>query len=401
MKNLNVQNMFIDVSIFLTALALPVLAHQAAADVDLLAPKDWLEQRGVDLGASLTADFSKNISGGASHAGTTRHLFDFSVGLDLGTIAGIDGGSLYIDFQTQNGQDGSVETGDLQAYSNIDAPGFTALYEFWYQQFFFDSRLRVKAGKIDANADFAFVEHGGEFIHSSAGFSPTIFALPTYPDPAFGALAFIGEGKGVYAGVGVFDGALQEGFATGALGPATFFGDPADLFFIGEAGYTWGGERSLSGRVAAGAWHHDGTFAQFSGGTKGGATGFFVVYDQMLYQEQSSGEDGQGIGLFAQYGWADPELSEVEHHFGLGTQWTGALPCRDEDVVGLMVSWAELSDKPGAGFTDDAEVAVEWFYKLHLCDHVSLKPDVQYIVNPGGAGLDDAWVATLRVEFVY
>ena len=27
--------------------------------------------------------------------------------------------------------------------------------------------------------------------------------------------------------------------------------------------------------------------------------------------------------------------------------------------------------------------------------------DLQYIANPGGAGLDDAWVATLRLELVY
>ena len=66
-----------------------------------------------------------------------------------------------------------------------------------------------------------------------------------------------------------------------------------------------------------------------------------------------------------------------------------------------MASWASLSDEPGAGFTDDAELAVELFYKVQLGPWVALKPDLQYIANPGGAGLDDAWVATLRLELVY
>ena len=70
-------------------------------------------------------------------------------------------------------------------------------------------------------------------------------------------------------------------------------------------------------------------------------------------------------------------------------------------VAGLMVSHAHLSDEPGAGFTEDAETAFELFYKVQLGTHLSLKPDVQYIVNPGGGGLDDAWVTTLRIELSF
>ncbi len=363
-----------------------------------------LEDRGIIIEATLIADLSKNISGGVNPAGTFRHLFDFAVELDLQTLAGVGRGVFFIDFQTKEGQDGSVETGDIQAYSNLDALDFTALYEVWYQQRLLDGGLRVKAGKIDVNSDFAFVEHGGEFIHSSPGFSPTLFVLPTYPDPAFGALAFIGEGGGFFGGLGIFDGALQEGFTTGTLGPKTLFDDPADLFLIGEAGYAWGGgegDAALPGRFAAGVWHHTGGFATFAGGTDTQTTGFYLVLDQLLYKENDDTGDEQGVGLFAQYGWADPDVSAIEHHVGLGTQWVGAVPGRDNDIAGLMLSWARLSDEPGAGFTDDAELAVELFYKLQLTPYLSFKPDLQYIANPGGAGLDDAWVATLRLELVF
>ncbi|MBX2851074.1 MAG: carbohydrate porin [Phycisphaeraceae bacterium] len=360
-----------------------------------------LEQAGVVVDAVLIADLSKNTSGGVNPAGTFRHLFDFSIEWDLQPLLGVEGGTFFVDFQTQEGQDGSAEAGDLQAYSNIDAPDFTALYEVWYQQMLSDGAVRIKAGKIDVNADFAFVDNGGEFIHSSPGFSPTIFVLPTYPDPSFGVLGFVGEGGGLYAGGGVFDGALQEGVSTGTRGPSTLFGDPADLFLIGEAGLAWGGEDTprLPGRLAGGVWHHTGGFATFSGGVEDGTTGFYAVLDQQLYAEAAA--DDQGVYFFAQFGYADARVSAVEHHAGAGVQWVGLIPDRDSDVAGLMVSYAGLSDEPGAGFTDEAETAVELFYKAQITPWLSLKPDLQYIANPGGVGLDDAWVTTLRLELVF
>lgn len=399
MHILNSQNLIFVCSTKIAVLACPH-AHALEAESRFEAAYQALADRGIEAGATFTADLSKNISGGASPAGTLRHLLDFSITFDLEPLAGIEGGVFYAGFQTQEGQDGSVETGDLQAYSNIDADDFTALYEIWYEQRLFDGRARVKAGKVDANADFAFVDNGSEFIHSSPGFSPTLFVLPTYPDPAFGVLGFVGEGGGLYAGAGLFDGALQEGVPTGTRGPSTLFGAPADLFLIAEAGHAWGGDAgALPGRLAGGVWHHTGSFTRFSGGAESGASGFFAVFDQTLYTEP--GDSGQGIGLFAQYGWADPDLSPVEHHLGLGAQWVGPLPGRDDDIIGLMISAAVLSDEPGAGLTDEAETAVELFYKVQLGDHLSLKPDLQYIANPGGAGLDDAWVATLRAELAY
>ncbi|MEO0475627.1 MAG: carbohydrate porin [Planctomycetota bacterium] len=373
---------------------------QSPALDTLAATRSGLADAGFSFEATLIADLSKNISGGVSPAGTFRHLFDFNIELDLDILVGIEGATFFVDFQTKEGQNGSTETGDLQAYSNVDAPDFTALYEIWYQQVLLDGNLRIKLGKIDANVDFGFVDFGGEFINSSPGLTPTAFTMPQYPDPAFGALGFVGENEGLYAGLGVFDGALQEGIRTGTRGPSTLFGDPADLFWVGEVGYKWG-DASFPGRVAIGLWHHTGTFARFSGGTKSGATGFYAVLDQLLYKEKDDPDDSQGLGLFAQLGLVDEDINAISEHVGVGVQREGLIPERDADIIGLMASWAGLSDELGAGLTDDAELAVELFYKLQLGEYVSIKPDIQYIANPGGAGLDDAWVVTVRAELVF
>jgi len=52
-----------------------------------------------------------------------------------------------------------------------------------------------------------------------------------------------------------------------------------------------------------------------------------------------------------------------------------------------------------AGIGDDAETAFELYYKRQVAPWLVLKPDVQYIANPGGdPAVDDAFVVSLRVQ---
>lgn len=90
------------------------------------------------------------------------------------------------------GRNGSDDAGDFQGFSNIDADrDFFQASEYWWKQRLFGDKLRIKVGKAAANSEFAFVASAGDFINLSAGFSPTIFLLPSYPEPALGVNAFV------------------------------------------------------------------------------------------------------------------------------------------------------------------------------------------------------------------
>ncbi len=362
---------------------------------------DWfglrtaLEDRGIAFTFSLTVDWSVNTVGGANTEGSTwRHLFDAGITVDTERLVGLQGGTFYVLFQQHHGDDGSEDTGDIQAYDNIDADGRTQISELWYEQRVLDGALGLRFGKMDVNGVFAAPETAGEFINSSFGFSPTIFVLPTYPDSATGLAVFVEPTDWLYVNAGLFDGALQEGIATGSRGPSSFFGDPADLFLIGEAGVRWT-LRSLPGRAALGIWHHTGTFDEFDGDTTDGTTGAYGIVEQMLFAENDDAD--QGIGAFLQYGWADEDVSEIAHHFGGGLSWTGAIPSRDADTLGIGFSFVALSDE--ADFTGDDEIAYELFYAFRVTEYSSIKADVQYITDPGGdAANSDALVMTLRFQ---
>lgn len=174
---------------------------------------------------------------------------------------------------------------------------------------------------------------------------------------------------------------------------------PADLFVIGEGGVAWTCEgHALPGSIAIGGWHHTGTFDRFDGGSESGTRGIYFVINQTLWQPDGiEVDDARGLAGFLQHGLADGDVSEVSQHVGAGLTWTGTFPNRDADVAGIGVSWVEFTDSLAAGFDESGEIIVETFYKIQVTPFFSIKPDVQYVHQPGGdEALDDALVAGVR-----
>lgn len=380
----------------------PVHEWQRATD-DWFGARPWLDDHGVTVGANLTIDASRDFrGGGASGDNFTRNLFNLNLTLNTERLIGWKGGTFFVNFQNEAGTNGSERVGSIQTISNIDSEGVTEISELWYEQTMFDGKLRAKVGKVDANTEFAVNEYGAEFLNGTAAVSPNILGIPAYPDPATSVNLFFYLNDTLYFGAGIYDGATQEGIATGSRGPATFFGSPSDLFLIGEGGAKWSlQDKSLAGRLGVGAWHHTGSFDRFDGGVEKGTSGFYLTLNQMLWRKNPTDQDDdRGIAMYAQYAHADRDVSEVEHHIGVGATWKGAIPSREDDVIGLGVSYANLSDD--AAFTASNETLVEGFYKIQILKWLSIKPDIQYIHNPGGdSSATDAWVGSLRVQMEF
>lgn len=375
---------------------------------------DWggfrndLDDFGLIFEGSYTGEWSGVWDGGINQHATYRHFLDLNLTADFELLFDIVGGSLFVDYYSTSGSNLSTDSGDIQGSSNIEVdPDVDELAELWYEQWLFENRLRLKVGKVEANSEFAFVEVGGDFISSSPGMSPTIFVLPTCPDPAMSVNVFVYPTENLYFGLGVYDGAMGvDGIATGRRGPRTFFSDHLsdDYFWIGEAGYSWENLTASmgDGRLAVGAWYHSGIFTQFDGNTENGTEGFYVLFEQQIWSENPDIEDDdQGMNFMIQYGYADEDVSEVAHHLGAGLIAVGPLAGRDNDSAGLYVSFVDLSDANGAGFTDD-ETALELYYKYQLTPYASIKPDIQYIINPSGdSNVDDVLIGMLRFEVTF
>lgn len=333
--------------------------------------------------------------GGAREGVRQARLFDASLWFDGETLLGWGGATFFVDAYATGGAGPAVLTGSLQDNSNIESVPVAIVAEAWWEQRLADDRLRLKLGKVDANGEFAYAENALLFVHPSMGVSPTIFPMPTFPDPAFSANAELRLARSALR-LGVYDGAGAEGVPTGSRGPSTLFGEPDDLFLIGELEHAWGARDSDTrpGRVGLGYWEHTGRFERFGGGTQRHAHGLYLVLDQGLPNPFGSGTlDG-----FLMLGSAQEEVSAITGHVGLGAVWSGFRDGK-QDALGAGLSWVGLSER--AGLDDDGELAGELFWRFAATDWLILQPDLQVVLDPGGdATLDDALLIGLRAELV-
>ncbi|MDP7034059.1 MAG: carbohydrate porin [Planctomycetota bacterium] len=370
---------------------------------------DWggartdLQERGIEIQGTYTLDLSLVFEGGVRRRSAERGLLSLQFGFDLDELVGLEGGTLFADFQAFDGRDGSQDTGDFQVYSNIDAHDFAVLYECWYQQTFMEERIRLKVGKVDSNSEFAASEHGGEFMHGSFGFSPTLLDFPSYPEPATSVNLWFYPAASLELGYGFYDGDLRKGTPTGRRGPSSFFSGPQNFVHFGEIGFRWESAGSRTGRLGLGLWHHSGTFLGFDGTSRAGSTGVYMVLDQWIFREHPDlEEDDQGWALSFQFGWSDPNVASVDQHYGLGIIGRGLIDGRDRDTLGLGASLVHFSQEQAAGFSEDSELAIEAFLGIQLTSWARIQPDLQYILHPGGdSTLDDVWVGSLRIVIEY
>lgn len=357
-----------------------------------------LARRGLTFGLLLQADHSTALAGGLGRGSALRRPLAFALDVEGAPLIGWSGARLHLGLQVHGGRHGAELVDDTQGFDNVDAAPFRQLSELWLEQQFLSGRARLKLGKADANADFAAVTLAGGFLSSSAGFSPTITGFPSYPDPAAGGAVFLQPHRRLSLGAGLYDGATLPGChgRTGNRGASTLWGAPAALFLVGEAGAGFElGARP--GRVAAGAWRHTAASSHAAGNARRPTSGSYLVLEQGLVAATTS-EDVPRMGLFAQVGLADGGASEIDRHLSLGFAWAGPWRSRPADSLGLLVSSVRLGSAAGSARRGRHETALEAFYDFRLRPWLGLKPDLQYIVDPGGRGGRGALVATVRAS---
>lgn len=380
-------------------------------------PDDGSDSSSVTVEVMAIQDLFSVVSGGLRHDVAQPRKLDVSVSVDLDQLLGRPAGRVHANWYAMAGRGISADVGDLQGISNIEAEPSRVLAELWWERWFLDESLRIKLGKMDINCEYAASDVSMDFLNSSMGYSPTLFSLPTFPNPAWSAHVEWRARELVSVRVAAADGAGQEGVKTGTHGASTFLGPPSDLFLVGEIDLAWGS--SGGGRIGLGGWRHTGVFDRFDGGTEAHATGSFVVLDQTLWREPGEvgsgqagyesescapsigrlvrADEGQRVELYVQLGTAAAQLSAVDRHVGAGLLWSDFI---EGQALGLGVSRAELSDAPGAGFGDDHETVVECLWRVDVNDSLTIQPDVQYVINPGGVrSTGDALVIGCRTTW--
>ena len=89
-------------------------------------------------------------------------------------------------------------------------------------------------------------------------------------------------------------------------------------------------------------------------------------------------------------GSAEEKLPPVGRYVGCGLSYTGPFAGRHEDQAGVAVGVAEFGDPFRRRYAlvgnplNRREVIIEATYRAPLTPWLSVQPDVQYVINPGG-----------------
>ncbi|MGH6706229.1 MAG: carbohydrate porin, partial [Sphingomicrobium sp.] len=86
-----------------------------------------------------------------------------------------------------------------------------------------------------------------------------------------------------------------------------------------------------------------------------------------------------------------------------GVSYTGLVPGRDEDQIGLAVAAAFTSSSyRNQASSDHHEVALELTYRMPVTSWLTVQPGLHYLVNPGAdPAIRDALALGLRTELSF
>ena len=380
-------------------------AEGASPVHDRTSPPSSEEEAEVDLSVVYTAEVMRNSRGGLRRG--TRYLdnLDLTLRIDAEHALGWRGATLFAYALYNNGEFLSEDlVGAAQGVSNIET-GVRALrlYEAWIEQSFASDRASLKLGLYDLNSEFDAIEAAGLFINPSHGIGPDFAQSGRNGPSIFPATSLALRGDYKISHRWIVRAALLDGVP----------GDPGRprrtaIKLSGEEGALGVVEINYAaGRTRAGVgyWRYSGRFETFSGEPERsrGNDGLYAFVERRLTRERA--DDEQGLASWMRLGFADARLNPIQSYLGGGLTYTGPFPGRDKDQVGLALGWVEF----GAPFRrssallgdplNSREVIIEATYRAPVTRWLTLQPDLQYAIAPGGrSGTPNALIVGLRAE---
>lgn len=379
---------------------------------------DWgglrtkLSDAGVKFTIGYKGEAAGNVSGGERHYATETGQLAITGALDMEKIAGIHGGTIQGTVTYRHGHDLGERAGlgVLQQVQEVYGRGQTwRLTELWYQQELADGALVLKAGRMPAGE---FNTFDCDFMNLTWCGAPAGNITGTYwynyPIAQWTGWAKIRH-DAFYLKLGANEdnrNNLDNAFLVSRGGARGYI-------LHAEIGWTpafRGGK--LPGRYQAGWWHTSGNdpdiladaqhepFA-LSGLPAREAHGQYGIYVQG--EQQVTGEATEdpisgaitrtrGLNLFFNVTRNDPTTATTLDQETIGLYYNAPFASRPQDHVGFGVgrtnynrraALAEYLVDPTLG-RRKAEYAAELYYALNAIKGVVLRPNVQYVMDPGG-----------------
>jgi porin len=395
---------------------------------------DWggwrtrLWNEGLNFSVGYVSETASNIQGGTRTGVRYTDQWSFGATLDLNKLFQIHDAQFQFTITDRNGRNLSSDEhlGSLQQVQEVFGRGQTwRITQLWYDQTYFNNFLDWKIGRLTVGEDsatFACDFMNLTFCGAQPGnlvgnywFNWPVSQWGTrlkaqIPDLGYAQFAAYEVNPAYLTRANAFNPGDPSG-ATGVLMPV----EVAWLPTFGDA--------KLAGSYKVGAWYNTSTTPDVFENTQGqplavaggqprgrnGAYGLYLSFVQKLTNPSPTDPD-QGLSAFFNATFADRRTAAQDSQIAIGVKYTGPFSFRPKDDIALAFGRTHVNSRVALGeeLENDAglgpvpvqgsEYAAELYYTIQATDWLALRPNIQYIHQPGGISQTDDVILGLKMS---
>ncbi|AOE80985.1 MULTISPECIES: carbohydrate porin [Pseudomonas] len=432
------------------AAALVLSANAMAADAFSADSKwmtgDWggertkLIEQGIDIKADYVGEMGYNAKGGYNDDKTGRYSDQFGLGvaLDLQKLWGWDNTQAKIQLTNRNGQNisndriGDPRAGTLSSSMEVYGRGhMVRLTQFWIQHQMFDNKLDVKLGYFGEGEDFNTFPCDFQNL-SFCGSQVGNYVNTWYNWPVSQAAIRVKYNitPELYAQIGAYNqnpsqlehgnGFKLSGSGTkGTVIPVELVWSPKVNNLPGEYRVGYYKSAADASDVREDINGNDAATTGAGYRTRSSKKGYWFVAQQQLTTH--NGDASRGLNIAANATFHDKETNLVDNYQSIMLVYKGPFDARPKDDVGIGVARLHVNDdvkknsellNVANGVNDydnplytpirETEYNVELNYGFHVTNWLTVRPNLQYVVQPGGVDkVDNALVAGLKIQSTF
>lgn len=411
----------------------PVMATPAFSTSSPWMLGDWngqrtdLQQQGYDFTFGYTGESASLLDGGYRDNQETRYADQFALGthINLQKILGWQDTEAQITITERNGHNlstagagdiGDPRVGQLSSVQEVWGRGQTwRLTDFWVKKKFLDQKLDIKVGRFGEGEDFNSFDCDFQNL-SLCGSQVGNWVGDiwyNWPVSQWAARAKYNFEPSLAAQVGVYEYNPEnlergKGFnlsTDGSHGAII----PLELIWQPVVGST-----KLPGEYRLGYYYStaDSTEVKHPNYTDHKQGGWLVIKQKLL---QHPNDPNRGLSGFVNLTVHDKKTNVIDQFQNIGLVYTGIVDSRPKDDIGIGVARIHVSKDVSSlqqlnnssllpidvnyQPVQHSEINAELYYGIHATNWLTIRPNLQYIHQPGGVkGIDDAWIGGLKVQ---
>jgi len=388
---------------------------------------DWdgarteLEQKGVKVTSDYVSETFGTVHGGESHGARYAQQLRIGARFDLSKIFGAENaGTVQVMVTDRRGTSASADlVGNRLPVQEIYGGEYTRISEVSYERTLFTPNLDMKIGYMPMGNDFGGMSVLTNFVN--AGFC-------AHPLSMSGGSGWTNAPSGHWGGMLKFKINDEWAVQTAAfevnpitnseskyalrMSPDHYTGTIMPIELIYTRAGTYDGQYKVG-------WYYDSSDTKRidSSSKASGRSGSYILADQAVWRSETNNK--RSLHVFGQATQTDAATSPFRHWYSAGVVLHTPFDSRPEDTVGLaygravvnsrtrdtqIAAAASLEAADGIDNLDSGEQLIELSYGVQVNKWLTVRPDVQYIVEPGafyGVNTQNALMAGVQVKAAF